>query len=311
MTEPADGLIGARFGEGGCLVIQDRLGEGGMGSVYKAFDEKNQRYVAIKFLRMDGMADREAISRFKREGRKFGMLRHPNLVRVYALGREQGRIYIASEYVDGRNLYEMLTEEGVFPVEWALELTRDCANAIHVAHENQVIHRDLKPENIMIRNEDKVVKVLDFGIAKDLDASIVLTRQGTYIGTPAYSPPEQIRGEDIDHRADIFSLGVILYELLTGQVAFKGRHTTEVLKATLKEDPVPVSRLNESVVNPVARLIEKMIRKSPRRRPADMREIATEADRLLVALSEGYTEEEKKGIKTVLKKIFEGWKRPT
>ena len=310
MTDPEDGFIGTRFGEGGCLVIQKRLGEGGMGTVYKAHDEKHERDVAIKFLRMDGMADREAISRFKREGRKFGMLRHPNLVRVYALGREQGRIYIASEFVDGRNLYEMLTEEGVFPVEWALEIVRDCANALQVAHDNQVIHRDLKPENIMIRRADNVVKVLDFGIAKDLDASIVLTRQGTYIGTPAYSPPEQIRGEDIDHRADIFSLGVILYELLTGQVAFKGRHTVEVLKATLKEDPIPVSRLNESVVSPVARLIEKMIRKSPRRRPVDMREVATEADRLLGALAEGYSEEEKSGIKSVLKKIFEGWRRP-
>ena len=309
MTDLVDELIGQRFGEGGCLVIEKRLGEGGMGAVYKARDEKNDRLVAIKFLRMDGMADRESISRFKREGRKFGMLRHPNLVRVYALGREHGRIYIASEFVDGRNLYEMLTQEGVFSVEWAVDVVRDCAVALHVAHENQVIHRDLKPENIMIRNEDKVVKVLDFGIAKDLDASIVLTRQGTYIGTPAYSAPEQIRGEEIDHRADIFSLGVILYELLTGQVAFQGRHTTEVLKATLKESPVPVSRLNESVVNPVARLIERMIHKSPRRRPVDMAEVSAECSRLLEALAEGYTEEEKKGIKTVLKRIFEGWRK--
>ena len=100
MTDPTDELIGKRFGKDGCLVITQRIGEGGMGSVYKAVDEPNDRQVAIKFLRMDGMADREAISRFKREGRKFGMLRHPNLVRVYALGREHGRIYIASEFVD-------------------------------------------------------------------------------------------------------------------------------------------------------------------------------------------------------------------
>ncbi|MAG56714.1 MAG: hypothetical protein CMJ83_10525 [Planctomycetes bacterium] len=309
MTDATDELIGQRFGQDGCLVIGKRLGEGGMGAVYKAHDEKNDRPVAIKFLRMDGMADREAISRFKREGRKFGLLRHANLVRVYALGREHGRIYIASEFVDGRNLFEILTEDGVFAVEWALEVCRDVANALQAAHEAQVIHRDLKPENIMIR-ADRVVKVLDFGIAKDLDASIVLTRQGTYIGTPAYSAPEQIRGEDIDHRADIFSLGVILYELLTGQVAFQGRHTTEVLKATLKEDPIPVSRLNESVVNPVARLIEKMIRKSPRRRIGTMKEVAEDTDRLLTALADGYTDEEKSGIKTVLKKIFEGWRRP-
>ncbi len=308
MTEPGDELIGMRFGSEGCLVIERRVGEGGMGSVYQARDEKKGRPVAIKFLRMDGMADRDALSRFKREGRKFGMLRHPNLVRIYALGREHGRIYIASEFVDGRNLYEALTEEGVFSVERALEIVRDCANALHVAHQNQVIHRDIKPENIMIRREDGVVKILDFGIAKDLDASIVLTRQGTYIGTPAYSAPEQIRGDDIDHRADIFSMGVILYELLTGQVAFQGRHTTDVLKATLKENPVPVSRLNESVVNPVARLIERMIQKHPRRRPADMAEVVADCDRLMASLADGYTDDEQRNVRTVLKKIFEGWR---
>jgi serine/threonine protein kinase len=308
MTEYEDKLIGQRFGEGGCLVIQTRLGEGGMGTVYKAWDERNERPVAIKFLHMDTMADREALSRFKREGRKFGMLRHPNLVRVYALGREHGRIYIASEFVAGRNLYQILTEDGVFAVEWGLNVIRDVARGLQLAHENQVIHRDLKPENVMI-GEDKVVKVLDFGIAKDLDASIVLTRQGTYLGTPAYSAPEQIRGDDIDHRADIFSLGVILYELLTGQVAFQGRHTTDVLRATLKEDPIPISRLNESVVSPVAQLIERMIRKNPKKRPATMNEVADGCDALLAALSDGYSIEEKQSVRTVLKRIFEGWRK--
>ena len=142
----------------------------------------------------------------------------------------------------------------------------------------------------------------------NIDASIVLTRQGTYIGTPAYSAPEQIRGDDIDHRADIFSMGVILYELLTGQVAFQGRHTTDVLKATLKENPVPVSRLNESVVNPVARLIERMIQKHPRRRPADMAEVVADCDRLMASLADGYTDDEQRNVRTVLKKIFEGWR---
>lgn len=303
-----DNLIGERFGEAGSLLINKKLGEGGMGSVWRARDERNDRDVAIKFLRTDGIADRETVQRFKREGRKFAKLKHPNIVRIYALGRERGLLYIATEFIPGRNLYEILSEDGVFSVERGLEIIRHAASALSHAHEMQVVHRDLKPENIMVRDDTGEVKVLDFGIAKDLDASIVLTRQGSYIGTPAYSAPEQIRGEEVDGRADVFALGVILYELLTGQVAFKGRHTTEVLKATIHEDPVPVTRLNESVINPVARLIDRMIKKAPKKRPQSMDEVVGEIDRVLAALAEGYSEEEKGAVGGLLKRLFEGWR---
>jgi serine/threonine-protein kinase len=278
-----------------------------MGTVYKAWDERNERPVAIKFLRMDG-ADPESVRRFKREGRKFGMLRHPNIVRVYALGRENGRIYIASEFVSGRHLYDYLGEEGVFAVETALTITRKVADALTVAHDQGIIHRDLKPENIMIRDEDGDVKVLYFGIAKDLDASIALTRHGAYIGTPAYSSPEQIQGAEIDLRSDIFSLGVILYELLTGKVAFEGRHTLEVLKATVKSEPIAIGKLNESVSSPVSRLIERMIRKNPKKRHESMHAVKDECDRLLTMLATGYEEEERKGLRATLTGMFEGWR---
>lgn len=302
-----DELLGQRFGENGALLIESLLGKGGMGTVYRARDERNGRIVAIKFLRMDGV-DPEAVRRFKREGRKFGMLRHPNIVRVYAMGREQGRIYIASEFVDGRHLYDHLGEDGVFAVETALRITRKVADALLVAHEQGIIHRDLKPENIMLRSDDGEVKVLDFGIAKDLDASIALTKQGAYIGTPAYSSPEQITGADIDHRSDIFSLGVILYELLTGRVAFQGRHTIDVLKATLRKEPVPAARLNESVGHPVAQLIERMIRKNPRKRPGSMAEVRDECDRILEMIARGIAEEDASGLRGFLKRAFEGWR---
>ena len=302
-----DPLIGQRFGEGGSFLVSKKLGEGGMGAVYLARDEKNARDVAIKFLRQDA-GDRDAVERFKREGKKFGRLRHANLVQVYALGREQGRLYIASEFVAGKNLYQLLGEDGAFPVEWALKVIRQASAGLVEAHKSLVVHRDLKPENIMIRDADKAVKVLDFGIAKDLDASVALTRHGTYIGTPAYSAPEQVKGEEIDHRADIFSLGVILYELLTGRVAFQGRHTVEVLKATLTAAPVPVTKLNDSVTNPVAKLIDRMIQKSPKRRPESLEDVITEVDRILDALARGYTEEEKSGIRGLLKRVFEGWR---
>jgi serine/threonine-protein kinase len=309
MTTPdvdsPDDMIGRRFGEG-FLVIQKKLGEGGMGTVYLAWDSKHNRAVAIKFLRPERFVDREMVTRFKREGRKFAGIRHENLVRIYALGREQGLLYIASEFIDGRNLYEILADDGPFTPERGLVICRDAALGLHEAHKFKVVHRDLKPENIMIRNEDEKVKVLDFGIAKDLDASVGITRMGTYLGTPAYSAPEQIRGEDIDHRADIFSMGVILYELLTGKVAFDGRHTTEVLHATMRDRPIPIGRINDSVVRPVADLINQMIEKKPRKRPADMQVVIDTIDDVLVKLKQGFSEEEKSGVMGMLKSIFQG-----
>ena len=299
-----DPLIGQRFGHG-AILIERKLGEGGMGTVYLARDEKHDRPVAIKFLRVTSMS-RDSIERFKREGQQFGAIRHENIVRVYGFARESAQIFIVSEFVDGRNLYQTLIEEGTFTVEEALRVARDVACGLHEAHRAHVVHRDLKPENVMIRNSDRVVKVLDFGIAKDLGASIGYTKHGRYLGTPAYSSPEQIKGGDIDHRADVFSLGVILYELLAGKVAFQGRLTSDVLKATLADNPIPVSALNESVTTPVARLIDRMIQKSPRRRPSDMDEVIAEIDRVREALSRGFTEEEKGGVKNWLRKIFQG-----
>ena len=293
------------FGDG-ALLIQKKLGQGGMGSVYLALDEANARPVAIKFLRPERFVDKEMVTRFKREGRKFAGVRHDNVVRVYALGREHGLLYIASEFVDGRNLFQCLEQDGPFAPEEALRVTKDVALGLHEAHKVNVVHRDLKPENIMIRAADQQVKVLDFGIAKDLDASVGITRLGTYLGTPAYSAPEQIRGEEIDHRADIFSLGVILYELLTGKVAFDGRHTTEVLHATMREQPIPVHRLADGVIRPVADLIYRMIEKKPRKRPADMGEVVASIDRVQDALARGYTEDERRGVIGVLRSLFQG-----
>src|SRR5262249_9075000 len=159
-------------------------------------------------------------------------------------------------------LYQLMKYEGAFALRRAVSVCRDVASGLAEAHKHGIVHRDLKPENVMIRSTDEVVKVLDFGIAKDLNSVEELTQLGTYIGTPSYSAPEQIRGEKVDHRADIFSLGVILYELLTGKVAFDGRHSTEVLHATLRERPIPVHEHNHMVTSPVARLIDRMIEKS-------------------------------------------------
>ena len=299
-------LVGRCFGEGGCLAIQSKLGEGGMGAVYLAWDSKHDRPVAIKFLHPERFVDREMVTRFKREGRKFARVKHPNLVKVYALGREQGLLYIASEYIEGQNLYEMVKTHGVTPPERALEICRDVAQGLGCAHEERVIHRDLKPENIMVRTEDGRVVVLDFGIAKDLDASMALTKIGSYIGTPAYSPPEQIKGEEVDHRADIFSLGVILYELLTGKQAFEGRKTDDIFRKTIHERPVPANRINDQVAKPVVELINRMIEKKPRKRFQSMNEVAERLDAVRSMLLSGCSEEERKGLRSMLRSVFGG-----
>jgi eukaryotic-like serine/threonine-protein kinase len=299
-------MIGRSFGREGQYLVQEKLGEGGMGVVYRAHDRKNERVVALKFLRTDGAVDPETIARFKNEGRKFGVLRHPNLVRVYALGREEGVLYIASEFVEGKNLYQRIVREGPFTVDRALEVVEFAAAGLAVAHKERFVHRDLKPENIMIRDADGVVKVLDFGIAKDLNASIALTAAGAYLGTPSYSSPEQIDGEAVDGRSDIFALGVILYEILTGKVAFGGRDTRAILHATRRRAPTPIAEFNREVGGSVARLIDRMIMKAPSKRFATCEDLVDEirAVRKAVAENPDAEAETETGVRGFLKRFF-------
>ncbi len=301
MSRDPDPLVGRRLGKDGFLVIQSKLCEGGMGSVYLARDERRNRQLAVKFLHSEALADPDMVTRFKREGQKFAALTHPNLVRIFGLGKEAGRIFIVSEYVDGRNLAQHLKRTGALDGEEALRICTAVALGLEEAHGQGIIHRDLKPENIMLRKDDQSVVVLDFGIAKDLDATTALTAPGIYIGTLGYSAPEQIMGGDIDHRADIFALGVILYELLTGQMAFDGKRTVEIQQATLKEKPVAIKRINSEVVFPLARLIDRMIQKKPRRRIQTMAGVAEEMATIAQAMAAG---EEKTGVKELLLGVF-------
>jgi serine/threonine protein kinase len=297
-------FVGRAFGQNGQYLIQEKLGEGGMGVVFRAHDTKNDRVVALKFLRTDGPIDAETITRFKNEGRKFGVLRHPNLVRVYALGREENVLYIASEFVAGKNLYQLIVRDGPFKIDRALSVIQDACRGLAVAHAQMFVHRDLKPENVMVRDADEVVKVLDFGIAKDLNSSVALTAAGSYLGTPSYSSPEQIRGDGIDARSDIFTLGVILYELLTGKVAFGGRNTAQILHATRKEQPIPINKLNQEITSPAAKLIDRMIMKNPAKRPQSCDEVIVEIQKIRDMISSGITVEEESGFRGLLKRIF-------
>jgi serine/threonine-protein kinase len=236
---------------------------------------------------------------------EFARLRHENLVEVFGWGAKDERLYLISAYVEGLNLYELLQKEGPQQPEEGLRICRSVAAGLHAAHRAGVVHRDLKPENIMVREADRKVLILDFGIAKDLRASLDLTSMGMYIGTPAYSAPEQIRGEAVDRRTDIFALGVILYELLTGKVAFDGRHSTEVLRATLKEEPAPIGRLNGLVTRPVARLIEGMIKKDPADRFSDMEGVIQEIDRLQGVMREQLKDEDTRSFRHRLRNWFQ------
>ncbi|MAG55232.1 MAG: hypothetical protein CMJ83_02975 [Planctomycetes bacterium] len=305
--ETPDDLIGRRLGREGYIEIRRRLGQGGIGTVYEAWDHNKARSIALKFLRTDHAIGKEMVLRFQREGRRFRELRHPNVVRVLGLGQKDGLIFIASEYVDGRNLAEILDERGSLQIDEALGLCQEIARGLDAAHAQRIVHRDMKPENVMIRTSDGAVKVVDFGIAKVLDSQSIVSQPGVYLGTPGYSAPEQIKGDDVDCRADIFALGAILYELLTGRIAFRGRNTVQILRSTTDREPISPTKFNDSVVRPVAKLISSMIEKNPRRRPKDMTAVIDAIDRVRNALSSGRgSSDERRGIRGVLRRVFEG-----
>jgi serine/threonine protein kinase len=299
-----DPLVGRRIGAGQRFGVLRLIGRGGSGSIYMAWDDVEHQAVALKVLHADHGQRPQVQARFERERELLSHLDHPNLVRVFGWDSYEDRRMLVMEHVAGKNLYQLLQRDGAMAPRKALLVCRDAAAGIAAAHALGFIHRDLKPENIMVREADGVVKVLDFGIAKDLHADLELTRLGTYIGTPAYSAPEQIRGEKVDGRADVFSLGVILYELLTGKVAFEGRHSTEVLQATLREEPVPVEEVNAAVTLPVARLIQRMIEKNPEHRFAGMEAVRQEIDRTLPKVRAELSDEETTSVRAGLSRRF-------
>ncbi|HMS17278.1 MAG TPA: serine/threonine-protein kinase [Planctomycetota bacterium] len=305
MGDPHDPLIGQRLGPDDSIIVLKRIGRGASGSIFLGQDEIHGVLVALKFLSPEFATNPTSVKRFLREGTEFARLRHPNLVSVFGWGAKDERLYLISEFVEGKNLYELLQAEGPQAPEDGLRICRGVAAGLQMAHDAGVVHRDLKPENIMIRDQDRHVLILDFGIAKDLRASLDLTSMGMYIGTPAYSAPEQVRGERVDHRADIFSLGVILYELLTGKVAFDGRHSSEVLRATLKKEPTPITNVAKQVTLPVAQLIGRMIMKRPSDRFTDMRELIAEVDQILARMPDSLDKDGSFSFRRRLKDWFQ------
>jgi len=260
----------------GAYQLLDLVGQGGMGVVYKARDTRLDRYVALKFLSPHLSTHPEAKARFVQEARAASALDHANICTIYDIGEsDDGRLFMAMTFCTGQTLKQKMAR-GRLSLEDSLHIARQVADGLQCAHEAGIIHRDLKPANLMLTEQGRV-RILDFGIAK-LEGATEWTRPGTQMGTVAYMSPEQAHGDRIDHRTDLWSLGVVLYEMLTGTRPFRGEYEQAMLYSILHETPTPVRTLCPEAPDALVRIVENLLRKDPGERYPDM---ATVSSRLL------------------------------
>jgi serine/threonine protein kinase len=269
--------------------IQALLGKGGMGAVYLARHEVLGRLFAIKVILRGLSGDADIQARFRREARAASRIEHPHITSVFDFGyTDEGRPYIAMEYVDGPSLAAVLKREGRLPISRAVHVLRQITEALAAAHAGQVIHRDLKPANIVLtthRDESDYVKVLDFGMAKILGTSSGLTLDGHTFGTPEYMAPEQCLTSSVDHRADLYSFGIIAFEALVGRVPFGGKTLTELLAAHIQEDaPVPSKAAGFDLPPLLDRMVLRCMAKRPEDRYPSAHTILAELDGLAAAM---------------------------
>jgi len=282
MRAVADDMIGKTVDNGEYRVV-DRIGTGGMGSVYKAEQPSMNNMVAIKVLHAKFASRDDLVSRFRREARAMSQLTHPNTARVYKFGLlDDGSSYFVMDFLEGRNLAHAVRQDGPMAVNRALKIMVQVCGALHEAHEAGIIHRDLKPENIFLTEQGGTPdfpKVLDFGLAKVSDAqlgdgSMMLTQQGMVFGTPEFMSPEQTQGETLDRRSDIYALGLILFELLTGKLPFKAKKPLDMMKAHVKEPPMRLAERLAGVT--FSEELEAVLQKSLAKKPNDRYADATE-----------------------------------
>src|SRR5882724_8234792 len=255
--------------------IQGELGRGAMGVVYKAVDPVIGRTVAVKTLRLSeegtGLSRPELLNRFQTEARAAGLLAHPNIVVVFDAGEEDGLYYITMELVEGKSLQALLDAGQAFPLARVLRIMEQTCSALQFAHERSIVHRDIKPANLMLTADD-TVKVTDFGTAKILQFGTV-QQTAHVMGTPSYMSPEQVKGRVVDGRSDIFSLGVLLYEMITGEKPFPGQNITTVIYKIVNEDPVPPRTIDSSIHPGISAVILKALTKDPEYRYQSCREM--------------------------------------
>ncbi|MBN1810178.1 MAG: serine/threonine protein kinase [Planctomycetes bacterium] len=244
--------------------IREEVSRGSMGVVYRAFDPILRREVAIKVLAQGRCANEDDIARFMREARVVARLSHPNIVPVHEVGEHEGSPYFTMDFIDGKVLSRVLREGGSLQPRRAVQIVNQVAVALLAAHAKGLIHRDIKPSNVMLTNDGHVL-LMDFGLAKDMSADTVRTQSGTTIGTPAYMPPEQARGETaaIGVRSDVYSLGAVLFECLTGRAPFEGEGMVEVVMRVLEDPPPLLRKLNSRIPRDLETIVLKCLEKSP------------------------------------------------
>ena len=264
----------------GKFTIVSRLGRGGMGAVYEGYDPALDRQVAIKTLTADVIADRDSRSRFEREAKAAAKLQHANIVTVYELGNFGGteNPYIVMEYLEGTDVSTLIGHHGM-PIADALDITIQLCRALDFAHQNGVVHRDVKPANLRYLDNGQI-KIMDFGIAR-VEGGHQITKSGVMIGTLHYMSPEQIRGQKLDGRTDIFSAGCILYELLTGERPFPGESATSVLYNIVNENPAPIVKKNPDLPMEVQDVLDRAMAKDPADRYATAGKMAHELEKIL------------------------------
>jgi serine/threonine protein kinase len=261
--------------------IIEELGQGSMGVVYKANDPQIDRIVALKVLRQDRMTSDDFVRRFMKEAQAIGRLSHPNIVTIYDVGQDNNSIYIAMEFLEGSPLNEII-DSGLMPCEQVVTLGIQVADALHYASRKGIIHRDIKPTNIII-SLDGQAKLTDFGIARienPLDQQ--QTQIGEILGTPAYMSPEQAKGQNVDKSTDLFSLGIILYELCTGRRPFAGDSMMAIFREIMKTEPADPTMINPAIPSALAAVIMKSLRKKPAERFQSGKEMAESLKKSLI-----------------------------
>jgi serine/threonine-protein kinase len=257
--------------------ILEKLGEGGMGVVYKAHDTKLKREVALKFLPAHAIASEDEKHRFIQEAQAAASLSHANIATVFGIDEHDGDMFIAMEYIEGQTLKDKINE-GPLKLKDVVRIAEQIARGLAAAHEKGIVHRDIKSANVMLTGKDQV-KIMDFGLAKVTAGSLV-TKVGTTLGTISYMSPEQARGETVDNRTDVFSLGVILYEMITGQLPFKGEYESAIIYAILNTDPEPLTAVRTGVPIALERIVLKAMAKDPAERYQHVDELPVDLKRI-------------------------------
>lgn len=270
-------IVGKQVGR---YEIQEHIGEGGMAHVYRAFDPQINRVVALKILKDEHCQDEERKSRFVREGHAAGALTHPNIVTIYDVGDFEGAPYIMMELLDGQTLGDLLLQNTQFAMEDVMQIAIVLADALDYAHSKGVVHRDMKPDNIVVSTDLQSVKVADFGIARlETTSDSESTQVGMMLGTPRYMSPEQASGAAVDGRSDLFAVGVILYEMITGKKAFDAESMPTLIMQIVQKDPLPIRQISKDTPVGLQKIVNKLLQKRPEKRFQSGQELRSALER--------------------------------